>query len=291
MAGIGSYDGDDTFVKGDDGSDDGLVISGVDDNGTKRLAVDANISGISPGSDVDFYFEIIKGAVEGHTGNTKYGRIPSFGSNQTRDITPFGDMTWLTSATTLTLSSDDNNDKTSDTGARSVIIYGLDTNWDDISETLNLNGTSNVTTVNSYIRVNRMQVVTCGSSGSNEGTITLKDGSNTIAQIEPSKGSTEQCVYSVPAGKMCYPLNARASVISSSGNGNKQALMEFWVRPFGGAWIQASSEGLDSNGGSVWFYPNLPLQVTAKSDVKITAKSFRNNTSVTAITQYVLVDE
>ena len=42
MGGIGSFDGDDVNVKGDDGSDDGVKITAIDDSGTKRLAVDVN---------------------------------------------------------------------------------------------------------------------------------------------------------------------------------------------------------------------------------------------------------
>jgi hypothetical protein len=44
MGAFGGYDGDDFKVKGDDGTDDGALISAVIDGPTKRLAVDASIS-------------------------------------------------------------------------------------------------------------------------------------------------------------------------------------------------------------------------------------------------------
>ena len=43
--GIGSYDGDDVVVKGDDGTEEGAKIAAITDSeGKKRLAVDANLS-------------------------------------------------------------------------------------------------------------------------------------------------------------------------------------------------------------------------------------------------------
>lgn len=43
--GVGSYDGDDVNVKGDDGSDDGVKITVTTDGAKKRLDVDAKITG------------------------------------------------------------------------------------------------------------------------------------------------------------------------------------------------------------------------------------------------------
>lgn len=50
-------------------------------------------------------------------------------------------------------STDDDGNPTSNTGAHTVLVEGLDENWEEISETVTLNGTSAVNTVNSYIRI------------------------------------------------------------------------------------------------------------------------------------------
>ena len=81
-----------------------------------------------------------------------------------------------TSATTLTLVSSSASDDT----LASVLINGLDANFNPISETLFLNGVTGVTTVNSYLRVNSMILVSSGTGQTtNVGTITLKQSSNT----------------------------------------------------------------------------------------------------------------
>jgi hypothetical protein len=64
-----------------------------------------------------------------------------------------------------------------------------------------LNGTTGVTTANTYFRVNSMTLVSAGSSQTtNVGTITLKQSSNIIAQINIGIGKTQMSIYTVPAG-------------------------------------------------------------------------------------------
>ena len=60
------------------------------------------------------------------------------------------------------------------TGARTVLVEGLDGDYNEISETVNLNGTIAVDLVNTYLRVNGMSVVTAGTGLTNAGTITLR---------------------------------------------------------------------------------------------------------------------
>jgi len=109
--------------------------------------------------------------------------------------------TYITSASTLTLVSTSASD---DTSAR-VLISGLDSSFNIITETLALNGTTNVTTVNSYFRVNSMTLVSAGSSQTtNVGTITLKQSANTVSQIAIGIGRSQSTVYTVPAGYSFY---------------------------------------------------------------------------------------
>lgn len=70
--------------------------------------------------------------------------------------------------------SDSVNDTAAGTGARTVFISGLDSNYDVISETVTLNGTSAVQTVRSYLRVNSFLIMSAGSGKTNAGSITLR---------------------------------------------------------------------------------------------------------------------
>ena len=64
-----------------------------------------------------------------------------------------------TSAVQMTLVSTSASDDTRAT----ILINGLDSSWNQISETIALNGTSNVTTVNSYLRINNMIMTSTGT--------------------------------------------------------------------------------------------------------------------------------
>jgi hypothetical protein len=105
-----------------------------------------------------------------------------------------------------------------------ITIVGLDANYAPITETLTLNGTTNVPTVNSYLRINSMFVAT-GSTTNPAGVITLKNSTITYAQINTavfngttsSIGQTQMAIYTVPAGYTFYGYRYGAY---SSFNGN-----------------------------------------------------------------------
>jgi hypothetical protein len=109
--------------------------------------------------------------------------------------------TYITNASTLTLVSSSASD---DTVAK-VLINGLDANFNQISESLQMNGTTGVTTLNSYYRVNSLTMISAGTGQTtNVGTITLKQSSNIVAQINVGIGKSQSTVFTVPAGYTFY---------------------------------------------------------------------------------------
>ena len=106
----------------------------------------------------------------------------------------------------------------------SITITGLDANYLIISETLALNGTTNVPTTKQYLRINSM-VVSAGSATNPVGVITLSNGGVIYAQINTavynattsSVGQTQMAVFTVPAGYTFYGYRYGAY---SSFNGN-----------------------------------------------------------------------
>jgi len=105
-----------------------------------------------------------------------------------------------------------------------ITIFGLDANYNAITENLVLNGTTNVPPVNQYLRINNM-FVSVGSATNPSGVITLTNGGVTYAQINTgvfngttsSLGASQQAVYTVPAGFTFYGYRYGAY---SSFNGN-----------------------------------------------------------------------
>ena len=112
----------------------------------------------------------------------------------------------MTVADQLEVLSSDANDANADTGAWTVAVSGLDANWDEISETVTLNGTTPVTTTASFRRIFRAKVVTAGTSGVNEGTITIRDQDTDTARaiITSLIGQTLMATWTVPNGYTFY---------------------------------------------------------------------------------------
>lgn len=164
------------------------------------------------GTEKDFYTEVNKGVIPGHSLIHKFGSNLSVGTTQEDVWAPGGSLTFLTSADTLDVVSSSANDDVAGTHARTLTIIGLDDTFAEISETINLDGTVAVTTTASFRRVYRAYVVDVGTIGadgravSNEGNITITDttGATTQAYIAAGDGQTAGTHYTIPAGKTAY---------------------------------------------------------------------------------------
>jgi hypothetical protein len=94
----------------------------------------------------------------------------------------------------------------SDVSTYSILITGLSDTYSIISETLNLNGTSQVTSTNQYFRLNSLEVITAPSNGLTfvnplNGNITITDSSSNIfGIINKESGKRLAGVYTVPVG-------------------------------------------------------------------------------------------
>ena len=163
------------------------------------LGVTSSISRM--GAYEPFDLQVSRGQISGHSTLSLFGYQSAVGNTKIPVWENATAYTYITSASTLTLVSTSASD---DTVAK-VLISGLDSSFNPISETLALNGVTGVTTVNSYFRVNSMILTSPGTSQTtNVGTITLKQSSNVIAQINVGIGKTQMSIYTVPAGYSFY---------------------------------------------------------------------------------------
>ena len=161
------------------------------------------VSSITRGGQYEpFDLQVGLNQILGHQGVNIFGYSTAIGNSQQvvwegSKTSSGGDYVFPTTAAQLVLVSS----SASDTSALSVQINGLDANFNLLTETIALNGTSSVTSVNSYLRVNGLYV----TNGTNVGTITATQGSATIyAQINSGIGQTEMSVYTVPVGYTFY---------------------------------------------------------------------------------------
>ena len=228
---------------------------------------------------------IARGAVSQTSHVNKFGYNTAVGGSFETITDLGGDQYYPTSAGIVSVVSSDANDDDGDTGARTMEIQGLNGNYEEISETITLNGTGAVTTTASFHRVFRMRVLTAGTSGTNEGNLTASIGGNDVARISAANGGqTLMAVYTVPAGKKGY-------IIKFQGSLSKNQEAQFMIRTkdsVGGAWQVKGMFGTFSN--SVGYDYPVPLEVTEKTDIEIRAKAGATS-ECGAIFDIILVDD
>ncbi len=108
-------------------------------------------------------------------------------------------------------SSDDTDGKTGSpnaVGARTVRVYGLKT-WDtaETSEDITLDGTTAVSTANSYVIIHRIKVLTSGATSVNAGVIkatAAAAGTKVTAEISVGHGQTLMAIYGIPSTQTAF---------------------------------------------------------------------------------------
>lgn len=245
-----------------------------------------------PVSDMsDWALEVSEGAFTQYHPVAKFGRNPDIDIG-TEDIWSQGG-TWVppTEARVHALVSASAADTSDGTGARTVSVNGLDGSYAEVTETVTMNGATPVNTVNSFVIIHRMIVLTAGSGGTNAGTITATaavDGTVTAA-ILASKGQTQLCIYQVPAGHSAYLYSYGGSY---NGAVNSSVTIELFARPFGGAWNLKGSLGLMATGANfgVRTY-RFPVRYAEKTLLKLTATSDSANANVIGHFDLLLEDD
>ena len=203
---------------------------------------------------------------------------------------------YLTSAEQLQIVSFNANDTSAGTGARTVLVSGLDANWAPISEAISMNGTTDVTTVNSYLRVNEIRVTSAGSAGSNQSLILAENNASStrIHVIYTNHNLSGAGTYSVAAGKTFYLTHLTVTTDTADNTGldlkirahdfeNNNGVDEMRWR---GRMMDASSSGLLQ----LDFSDN-PLVFTEKTDIEITGAALASGVGGSMLAQGYLVDD
>lgn len=176
-------------------------------------------------------FSRSSGQVSGTTVVQKFGRNPDVGT-AAFEHTWYngGPYNWLTGSSTLRVQAGgDAADTSAGAGAREITILGLDSSWNELTETVILSGSSaSAPTTGSFLRVNRAFVSKVGTYGStNVGDVLVEttDAGLVVANIEGGIGQTQLGHYSVPSGMTAY-----IAVIRLRYSSNKQGNILMYQR-------------------------------------------------------------
>ncbi len=100
------------------------------------------------------------------------------------------DITFPAAATLMSISSLSANDVfATGTGAWVIFIIGLDTDWNDAVDIVNLNGQTAVTSNVAFLRINQCIVLAAGTTGWNEGTIYISETGTSLTAGAPDSSS------------------------------------------------------------------------------------------------------
>lgn len=260
-----------------------------------RTAILASVS--------DFNFEVSRGSVSGHSPLIKYGRNPDIDTAAVgslgRDVWDGGVASaamWVppTEARVHAIAGGA-TDALDDVGAHTLLIFGLGPAYELQQEIRSMHptdGTTPVNTVKLYTMIHRMYVLTAGSAGKNVANITATadvDGTVT-AQITANNCQTAMAIFQVPADTTGYIKQTYAS-LHKAGIAGLPVLADtaLMIKEFDGVWrLQDSFEiGLDS-GPAIVPYP-VPLEISAKSYIKMVANPSADAQDISAGFSGVLV--
>ena len=238
------------------------------------------------GTSEPFELQVSRGQIAYHKPLFKFGNNTTVGDSVETIWSEGGLYVYPPTASVMTVSSSSTADTSAGTGARTVTVVGLDADYNEISETVTLNGQTAVNTTKSYLRVNRMIVRSAGSGGANAGVIYTGTGTvtsgvpaNVYASINGVNGSNQSlmALWTVPAGYTAYMLQYD---VSNGTTSNTPAVCKLIlaVRPYGEVFQSKDVKSL-TTGMHVEETFSVPQKITEKSDIEVRAISSSNSVS------------
>lgn len=206
----------------------------------------------------------------------KFGRNPSVGGAPETIWTQGGVYSYLTSPSTVYVTSDSGNDAAGGTGARTITVEGLDGDYNNVQETLTVGGS--VGTVE-FLRVFRAYVVESGSVGTNVGDVRVTTGAGgsgtVLADISTigtgttfGLGQTQLALYTIPAHCTGYLTTWNVGV----GSYNDTTTVSLYTRLFDTGYQSFRTRDImDVPGGYHTRNYDIPLLMPAKTDIEIRA--------------------
>jgi len=225
---------------------------------------------------------IARNLVRNTTSLHKFGAVPAVSVNTTATVWDKNDTIYPWSV--WSSASVINVDRASTSDAdKQVTVIGLDSNYNNISETITLTNASNNLSVNQFIRVFRAFV----SDGvSNVGDIVIQSNSTDVAIILAGKAQTLMAIYTVPAGYTGYLMKGVCSAQAGA-----DATGNMFIRYFGQQSFRIGHSFEISGAGGQYLYEfTVPIPIPEKSDIDVRVETRSNNGRFTAAFDMILIE-
>lgn len=177
------------------------------------------------------------------------------------------------------------SDNASDGSNVSFLVKGLDSNYSEISESVNLNGTANVTLTKLYYRINDV----IGTANNALGTVTVRNANSgvTYAQVSQGVGKSQASIYTVPVGH-CFYLNRIDAFCGTAAINNRYIFFRNYTK---------SPSGLVLNVAETTFLEQMhvnrhyPFKYDEKTDIQFQIKTSNGSQEVGIFGEGILVNE
>lgn len=239
-----------------------------------------------PTRPTDYFSEVAQGKRQGASIWNKFGYNDDVDVGTEVVASWGGTFTPLTTATTISIVSTSIFDTSAGTGCNSVVVYGIDSNRDEVIEVVTLNGTTPVVTTSTWLGINRVAMYLCGNGKVNGGEINITStgaGTPTMAQMPLGGGVTQQCIFHVPNNHNFLAEQVWINVLNRGKNADLTVKMWVYSAVSNGNQevfrvdidTAAVSNPLDLN-------PNLPFPVSEKTVMWLECTSDSNNVAINA---------
>jgi hypothetical protein len=244
------------------------------------------------GKNEDFALQVARGQIPGHSAISVFGYNPDVDTAEESIWPDGGTVPHPTVASVLKISSSSTDDTSAGTGARTVTIVGLDGSYNQVSESITLNGQTAVNTTNSYLYVNGFYVASTGSGGANAGNINAGTGVVTAGVpavlydiIATGYNNRTTAHYCVPAGYTGYLTTGVITTGQASGSTSVTA----FLKQHGQDGIVRVGAVSTLNNGSVQYDFSYPYIISEKNCVGASAIGSAANNSASAFFNIVLI--
>jgi hypothetical protein len=240
------------------------------------------------------FLAICRGLLEGFKPIIRNGVNPDIDSGAAESIWDQGGLyVFPPSATVMQVSSTSANDTSAGTGARTVLVSGLDADYLPITETVTLSGQTQVATVAQFLRIHGIVTATAGSLGQNAGDVYVGTGAAVggvppavYSRARPGWNASQQIQYTVPAGNTAYIVN---TFTSATGSALNQSTLISLRRRFFDSGLFVRSGSVVAGGQAVDSTGNLYTRVPEKTDIDAVCETTDNNVIVAAQFRILLV--
>lgn len=244
----------------------------------------------------DIRLDVARGLINGHKQMYKFGFNGALAAD-TEETVWDGSNTYVypSSAAVMYVSSSSTADDDGSTGATEIKVEGLDENYNEVSETVTMDGRTQVATTTEFLRVHRAFVTAVGSGGTAAGDIYVGTTGATngvptgdyYAKITQGENQTLQAVFTVPAGKTLYIDDASFSTGLSTGN---KIVVFRLKKSVDGEDVMRTQLKKNVQEGTHTEHYSVPLAFAEKTDIEVTATSDVANAEASATFQGMLID-